>query len=123
MSIETRGRHAWTLSGLLKWGPLYYVRVYKDTLGPQNKIQAVHISETKTSFIHREICSLSTNIVELANEGRDEHRASREAGDGAHCGREGRKLYPDRMVARCSRGEGQGAYEAEREVLLFEFLF
>ena len=37
--------------------------------------------------------SLSTNFVQLANEGHGEHRASREAGDGAHCGRDGRKFY------------------------------
>ena len=36
----------------------------------------------------REIRGLSTNTVELANDGHGEHRASREAGDGAHCGRE-----------------------------------
>ena len=46
----------------------------------------------------RELRSLSTNIVELANEGRGEHQASRDAGDGAPCGREGGKLYPDRIA-------------------------
>ena len=50
----------------------------------------------------------STNFAELANEGHGEHRASREAGDGAHCGREGGKLYPDpidcEMVARGADG-------------------
>ena len=38
---------------------------------------------------------LSTNIVELANEGHGE--ASREAGDKVHCGKDGVKLYPDRI--------------------------
>ena len=56
----------------------------------------------------RERRILSTNFVELANEGHGEHRASREAGDGAHCDREGEKLYPDRigcdMVARWAGG-------------------
>ena len=32
--------------------------------------------------------SLSNNTVELANDGHGEHRTSREAGDGANCGRE-----------------------------------
>ena len=45
----------------------------------------------------RDLRSLSTTIVELANEGCGEHRASRGAGDGAHCGREGGKLYQDRI--------------------------
>ena len=57
----------------------------------------------------RELRSLSTDLVELAaNEGHGEHQASREAGDGAHCGREGGKLYPDRIdgevVARGAAG-------------------
>ena len=56
----------------------------------------------------RERPSLSTKFVELANEGHGEHRASREAGDGAHFGREGGKLIPDRlgceMVARRAGG-------------------
>ena len=41
---------------------------------------------TKMKLTEKELRSLSTNIVELANESRGEHRASREAGDGAHCG-------------------------------------
>ena len=45
----------------------------------------------------RELRSLSTNFVDLANEGHAEHRASREAGGGDHCDREGGKLYPDRI--------------------------
>ena len=58
-----------------------------------------------TSWIsQREHRSLSTNNVEMANEGHGEHRASREARGGAHWGGEGGKLYPDRiggeMVAR-----------------------
>ena len=36
----------------------------------------------------RELGRLSTKTVELANEGDDEHRASREAGNGAHWLRE-----------------------------------
>ena len=64
--------------------------------------------------------SLNTDFVELANEGHGERRASREAGDGAHCGREGGKLYPDRfgceMVAR-----GAGGVRGERQALLFVF--
>ena len=68
----------------------------------------------------RERRILITNFVELANERHGEHRASREAGDGAHCRREGGNLYPDESVARWSK-EGRAAYEAEREVLLFDF--
>ena len=56
----------------------------------------------------RERRILSTNIVALANDGHGEHRASRETDDGAHCGREGGKLYSDRigceMVARGAGG-------------------
>ena len=48
------------------------------------------------------------NTVELASDGHGKHRASRVAGDGADCGREGGKLYPDRiggeMVARRAGG-------------------
>ena len=63
----------------------------------QNKIQAVLIFASKLNFTEREHRSLSTKIVELANERHGEHRASREARDGAHCGREGGKLHPDRI--------------------------
>ena len=52
---------------------------------------------------------LSTNFVELANEGHGEHRASREAGDGAHSGREEGKPYPDRVG--CERGSQKSALE------------
>ena len=56
----------------------------------------------------RELRRLSTNIIDLANEGHGEHRASREAGDGAHCGREGGELNPDQIgdevVARGAGG-------------------
>ena len=56
----------------------------------------------------RELRSLSTNIVGLAHEGLGQHQTSREAGDGAHFGREGEKLDPDRiggeMVARGAGG-------------------
>ena len=56
----------------------------------------------------REVRSLSTNVVELANDGHCEHRASRETGDGAHCGR-ARKvqaLYPGPHRWRGSRERG-----------------
>ena len=45
--------------------------------------------------------SLSTNTVKLANDGHGEHRASREAGDGADGCRECGKLYLDR-IGSCS---------------------
>ena len=62
----------------------------------------------------RELCSLSTNIVELTNAGHGEHRASGEADDGAHCGREGGKLYPDRIGGEVvARGAG-GVRSRER---------
>ena len=46
---------------------------------------------------HRGSSSVGTNIVELANEGLDDHRASCEAHDGAHWGGEGGEIYSDRM--------------------------
>ena len=67
----------------------------------------------------RERRILSTNIVELANEGHGEHRASRETGDGAHAERE-ESFTRTESVARWSR-EGWAAYEAGREALLFDF--
>ena len=41
VSVDTRGKHPWALSGLLVWGRLYYVRVYEGHFGRQNKFQAV----------------------------------------------------------------------------------
>ena len=66
-----------------------------------------------------ELRSLSTYFVELANEGHGEHRASREAGGEDNCGREGGKLYQDRIggkvVARWASGvrgwEGSSAVQ------------
>ena len=53
----------------------------------QDNIEAVLILAT-TLELKEGLPSLSTNTVELANEAHGEHRASREAGDGADCGRE-----------------------------------
>ena len=65
--------------------------------------------------------SLSTNTVELVNDGHGEHRASREVGDGADC--ESEEIFTrTESVARWSP-EGRAAYEAEREALLFIFFF
>ena len=51
----------------------------------------------------RNLRSLNTNIVDLANEGHGEHRASRGAGDGAHWGGEGGNFTRTEAVARWSR--------------------
>ena len=118
--LETRGKHEWALSGLLLWSWIEDVRVFKGCSGLPNDIKAVLIFATKLKFTERATQS-EHNIIELANEGHGEHRASREAGDGAHCGREGGKLTRTESVARWSR-EGRVAYEAEREALQFDFL-
>ena len=52
--------------------------------------------------------SLSTNTVELANDGHGKHRASREVGDGAHSGREGEEFYPDRIGGEVVAGGAGG---------------
>ena len=59
------------------------VRVHKGRFVLQITTQAVYISATKLKFTE--------------NEGGGEHQALREAGDGAHCGREEVKLYPERI--------------------------
>ena len=68
----------------------------------QDKIQAALIFATRL----REPRSLSKNTVELANEGHGEHRASREAGDGAQYGREGAELNPGPNKWRGGRQRG-----------------
>ena len=106
ISIETRGRHERALSGLLVWGRINYVRVYNGRLYLLNKLPTVTIFAPKRSS-QRELRSLSTDSVELADEGRGEPRASREAGDRAHCDREAGKLYPDRIGGEVdTRGAG-----------------
>ena len=63
------------------------------------------IFASKLKLTERELLS-TTNIVEAGARG-GEHRASREAGDEAHCGREGGKLYPDRIGGEVvARGAG-----------------
>ena len=100
MCLETRGMHEGALSfswlsvpcasrhegsmkglclGLLVWCRLYYARVNKGRFDMQN------VSQSGTCFCeemknHRERGSLSTNFVELANEGHCEHRAPRGGG-------------------------------------------
>ena len=51
--IETRGKHEWVMSGLLVWGWIYYVRVYKGRFGLQNNIQSVQIFATKLKVTER----------------------------------------------------------------------
>ena len=51
--LETRGKHERALSGLLVWGWISHVRVYKGRLGLLNKVQAVLIFATKLNFIER----------------------------------------------------------------------
>ena len=53
----------------------------------QDTVQAVLILATRLK-LKEGAPSLSTDTVELANDGHGEHRALREAGDGADCGRE-----------------------------------
>ena len=66
---------------------------------------------------------MSDNIVELANEGHGEHRASREAADGAHRGREWGKLYQDRICGEVvARGAG-GVRGWERSSAVRFFIF
>ena len=68
----------------------------------------------------REPRILSTNFVELANESHGEHRASREAGDGALTVAEREESFTrTESVASWSR-EGRAAYEADREALPFD---
>ena len=50
-----------------------------------------------TSSYESELDSLKIIMVDRAHGGHGEHRALREAGDGAHWSREGVKLHPDRI--------------------------
>ena len=61
--------------------------IYRGRSKLQDNSQAVVIFAT-TLKLDQGAPSLSTNTVELANDGHGEHRASREAGGGADCGRE-----------------------------------
>ena len=60
---------------------------YKGRSKLQDYTQAMLIFAT-TLELKEGAPSLSTYTVELANDGHGEHRASRDAGDGAHCSRE-----------------------------------
>ena len=72
----------------------------------QNKIQALLVFASKLRITERAAQS-STNFGELANKGHGKHRASCEAGDGAHCDREAGKLFPDRIGCEIvARGAG-----------------
>ena len=68
-------------------------RVYKGRFRLQNRIQAVLIFATKLFFKETALQSKHQHY----RAGERGPRASREEGDGAHRGREGGKLYPDRI--------------------------
>ena len=59
-------------------------------------------------FTERQPGGLNTIMLERGNEGHGEHRASREAGHGAHWGREAVELDPDRIDGVVIAG-GRGA--------------
>ena len=73
------------------WPPfVILIRVrasYKGRSGLQDDIQAVLIFATGLKITKGGTQS-KNKIAELANDGHGEHRASREAEDGADCGRE-----------------------------------
>ena len=84
--LETRGMHERAMSG-----PPFmtFDRVctsYKGRSGSQDNIQAVLIFATGLKITEGGTQS-NNKIAELANDGHGEHRASREAVDGADCGR------------------------------------
>ena len=88
------------------WPPfvnwIEFVRVYKGRLGLQDNIQAVFIFATGLKFKER-----ATQSEHQHCRGHGEHRASHEAGDRVHCGREGGKLHPDRIGGEVvARGAG-----------------
>ena len=52
--LETRGNHEWTLSGLLVWFRLYYVRVHKGRFDMQrSRFQVVLIFVANLTFTER----------------------------------------------------------------------
>ena len=84
---DKRGEHECALSDLLVWFRFYYVELIRVVL--ICKLEFKRCLFLRRNYkSQRERGSLSTNFVELANEGHGEHQASHEAGDGAHCGRE-----------------------------------
>ena len=73
--------------------------------------------------LKRKAGSLNTIMMERANEGHGEHRASREAGHGTHWGREAVELDPDRIDGEVI-AEGRGASRlTTRQRRLNFFLF
>ena len=50
VSVETRGKHEWALSGLHLLNSIEYVRVYRGRSGLKDTIQAVLIFATELKF-------------------------------------------------------------------------
>ena len=85
----------------------------------QDNPQAVLILAT-TLKLKGGVPSLSTNTVDLANDGHGERRGSREA-TGPTVAESEENFTRTESVARWLR-EGRAAYETEREALLFLLL-
>ena len=62
-------------------------------------------------------------MMERANEGHGEHRASRKAGHGAHWGREAVELDPDRIDGEVIAGGRGASWVTERDTRFNFFVF
>ena len=85
---------------------IHYVRNYKDRLFSKRTFKCLFVQPIL--FTERQPGGLNTVIVERANEGHGEHRASREADHGAHWGRDAVELDPNRIDGVVIAG-GRGA--------------
>ena len=120
--LETRGKHEWALPGLHLPNSIEYVRVIRFVRHCKVRFKRCLFLRPGWSS-QREPRSLSINIVELENERHGEHRASREARDGSHCGRKGGKLYPDRIGGEVVAREVGGARGWERSSTVRFFFY
>ena len=66
---------------------------------------------------------MNTILLERANEGHGEHRASREAGHGAHWGRGAVELDPDRIDGEVIAGGRVASRVTERDGRFNFFVF
>ena len=122
MSIKTRGKLKWVLSGLLVWGWTLYVRIYKGRFGLQNKFKRCLVLGPQAE-VHRESSAVSTPTISgwrTTATVSTELQARRATGLTV-AEREG-SFTRTEAGARWSR-EGRAAYEAVREALLLLLLF
>ena len=122
VSIETRGKHEGALSAMLWWCLSSVSKIIRIVFLCKRIFKRC-LFLIQILFTERQPGGLNTILLERANEGHGEHRASREAGHGAHWGRGAVELDPDRIDGEVIAGGRVASRVTERDGRFNFFVF